>query len=240
MEEWTPEKTTVQVCLTFDEANFFVNNPHNNDTLEAHHLISHTNLDLSRSVIDAIRVVSTEKQMGGNKQDSYPCMFFLKLFADGTLINHDIKCSTGHPIGDNCTAKNYFQRVSKNAKEKMLTDFGHYTNENNKKIFEMYDQSGNTGNSKKERSAFSRKLISYRSVNIPETEKGSQPMANDTDLQFFEEEIAPNVQRMFMNITNITGKIAFIGNEQATLNDHTVPLLMRVVLEIDLRANRIK
>lgn len=234
--EWKPEECRIQVCLLFDEISFPTGDP-TSLTLESAATLSKDScgLDLSKCVVDRVDVISTETQIG--KDADRPILFFLKLYsADNKLLTPTVLCSLGHPVSKTCKAKTYFERVKDEREERLARDFGFFIPweeetidwiQNDKKALEtLLKKVGKLGISDSE----------------PVTEKKSGGFSkfraeeHDSDLVAWDSTIRHDVEECFHNMTSIRGELPAIGNENKEKTSKTSPALIRIVLDIRLRA----
>lgn len=231
--EWKPEEYRVRVCLLFDEMNFPVGNPSTAFMESAATLnTGRRGIDLSKCVVDAVEVLSTEISVG---EKDRPLFFFLRLKSVDKELTPTILCNDGHPVGEGCGAKKYFERIKRESEERLAKDFG---------AFLPYDDDmlNALGNDKTMSKNFFTKishLIPKKQVS--HTEKGYRQFhaqEQNEEMREWDKNIREKVESLFHNMTSVSATLTAAGNENAEFTEETSPLLARVVLEIHLRATK--
>ena len=218
---WKPNKTKVTVCLLFEQESFPIHSPDKSESLVSASSVPRKKLDLGWSIVDSIRIVSTEINVNKQKNEACnPYFFFLKLYdKNGKIIPHDVVFQQGHPIGESCKAADYFQRTIKDKEERALLDFGSFVQER-----DGLDVS----------EALDKKLkLHATSKSVPISERGAQPKFDPEAAQ----ETFSKVRDMFRDIRTISGEIcARTVNNAPETEPCETPILVRVVIELTIRA----
>lgn len=237
--EWKPHEFRTQVCLLFDEISFPIGDP-TSATLESAATLSKDpyDIDLSKCVVDNVEVISTEIHIERRKDDDQPIFFFLKLYSADKLLTPTVLCSVGHPVSKTCNAKTYFKRVKDEREERLTRDFAAFLPWEEKTIGMIQNDS----------KAFKTLLQRVSNLSLselePVTEKKSgfpkfRPEEHDRDLDAWDSTIRHQVEKCFHNMTSIRGELSAVGNENRERTNETSPILVRIVLDIQLRATKI-
>ena len=229
--EWKPDECRIQVCLLFDEINFPVGDP-TSANLESAATLNHDihGLDLSKCVIDSVDVLSTEIKLGGDDGSDRPLFFFIKLFSADKLVTPTVLCSAGHPVGQGCGGKTYFKGVKRESEEKLAREFG---------VFLPWDDQNMQNNSRE----LLKKINSSNVTNSEITERGNvfqrfRADEHERDLEAWDSEIRNKVEKLFHNMTSVRAELFAVGNENSDVTRATSPILVRIVLDIRLRATK--
>ena len=225
----------MRVCLLFDETNFPVSNPSTAYLESAATLNSGRHeIDLSKCIVDGVDVLSTEIKIA---KDDRPLFFFLTLESADKPLKHTTLCNDGHPVGDGCGAKNYYERMKRESEDLLAREFGAFLpfNEN------MLDTLAKNNMSRVFFTKIGNLMPNKREVSL--TERGFQrfkPEEKEDEMEAWEgpSGIRSKVESLFHNMTSVRAKLSVAGNESTEITEDTSPLLARVVLEIRLRATK--
>ena len=233
---WKPEEHKVRVCLLFDETNFPVGDPSSTHLVSAATLGGYRrDIDLSKCVVDSVDVLSTEIKIAN---DDRPLFFFLKLESADKPLEHTTLCGKGHPVGDGCGAKNYYERTKRESEDRLALEFGAFLPfdddmlntlaESNELSQSFFKKIGNLMPNKREVSVTER---GFRRFRAEEKEDEMEAWQGPTGIR-------SKVESLFHNMTSVKAKLSVAGNESTQITEDTSPLLARVVLEIRLRATK--
>jgi hypothetical protein len=246
--EWVPSKVTLPLTLLFDVPEFPIGKPNSCGTLQSMILLANKDsklvhgLQLSKSVIDQVKVRSCEVVLGG--ESVKPHVFSVKLYDNNSkLIPHDMLTAIGHPVGQQCTCPSYYKADMSVASEARLRQFGHYTSRRSfKHIFEgRREPSGGL----KLPDHLAGLADQFELTNLPRTEgrrnARQQRVYDDAELNDLLHRFGDTmseVHDMFHDMTSLRAELSVSGNEITVAAKSTAHMLVRLVIELDVRAVR--